>query len=647
MCREGISCCLRNVTQAAEIAAFPVSDEQGSRNAMMGIRSSFVLLAVLAAQAIDVPGVVAAPAMAQDHAAGIGTKQPQPGGGTPSLRQRAEELARAASERFSEILSGDTAKEQLAQGTAPEGATSPAGEAANRDAFAPVWDWLAQASKDYRDVVVTKLRNPSGEVAIMAPPGGVAPAAPIAVPSSAEQAPAPQPRLGWTSLVESVREWLARANRFYRNEVIKKIVRPPGPETPDVAAEGAQAPQVAPAPVPSITGNMAPEERRAAEAEAKRLAEVEAQKAQADAEHQAAADTKPTAAAEAEAKHKADAEAKQKAEAEAEAKRKADAEAKREAEAEAAAKRKAEAEAKRQAEAEAAAKRKAEAEAKRQAEAEAAAKRKAEAEAKRQAEAEAAAKRKAEAEAKRQAEAEAAAKRKAEAEAKRQAEAEAEAKRKAEVEAKRKAEAEAKRKAEAEAKQKAEAEAEARRKTEAKRLAEEEAAERKAVAEAQRMAAAAPKPEATTEKAPSAAGTAGARGVPAESAGGEAPKAGAETVVAESSPPKVERKKRLHKRRYKRHAAGVRHRRHVAHVRHRRGAKVYRYGHRHGYRHRRRYRAAPLHGRVYVVRRGDTLSGIARRYLGHGSRYRAIYRANRGRIRNPNLIYPRQRIYIP
>ena len=50
---------------------------------------------------------------------------------------------------------------------------------------------------------------------------------------------------------------------------------------------------------------------------------------------------------------------------------------------------------------------------------------------------------------------------------------------------------------------------------------------------------------------------------------------------------------------------------------------------------------------MYIVRRGDTLSAIAKRYYGSGSGYRAIYKANRDRVRNPHLIYPRQRLYIP
>ena len=49
----------------------------------------------------------------------------------------------------------------------------------------------------------------------------------------------------------------------------------------------------------------------------------------------------------------------------------------------------------------------------------------------------------------------------------------------------------------------------------------------------------------------------------------------------------------------------------------------------------------------YVVRKGDSLWRIARRHYRYGHRYRRIYYANRRKIRNPNLIYPCQRFYIP
>jgi nucleoid-associated protein YgaU len=64
-------------------------------------------------------------------------------------------------------------------------------------------------------------------------------------------------------------------------------------------------------------------------------------------------------------------------------------------------------------------------------------------------------------------------------------------------------------------------------------------------------------------------------------------------------------------------------------------------------RYRKRHRVK-VRGRsgIYVVRRRDTLWGIAKRYYGKGSKYRKIYRANRRKIRNPNRIYPGQRLYI-
>lgn len=50
---------------------------------------------------------------------------------------------------------------------------------------------------------------------------------------------------------------------------------------------------------------------------------------------------------------------------------------------------------------------------------------------------------------------------------------------------------------------------------------------------------------------------------------------------------------------------------------------------------------------TYVVSRGDSLWRISRRHYRLGRRYRRIYRANRRKVRNPNLIYPCQNLYIP
>ena len=49
----------------------------------------------------------------------------------------------------------------------------------------------------------------------------------------------------------------------------------------------------------------------------------------------------------------------------------------------------------------------------------------------------------------------------------------------------------------------------------------------------------------------------------------------------------------------------------------------------------------------YTVARGDNLWRIALRHYGSGSYFKRIYRANRNVIRNPNLIYTCQRLYLP
>lgn len=48
-----------------------------------------------------------------------------------------------------------------------------------------------------------------------------------------------------------------------------------------------------------------------------------------------------------------------------------------------------------------------------------------------------------------------------------------------------------------------------------------------------------------------------------------------------------------------------------------------------------------------VISRGDSLWRISRIAYGDGSRYALVYRANRGRIRDPNLIYPGQTLVLP
>ena len=49
----------------------------------------------------------------------------------------------------------------------------------------------------------------------------------------------------------------------------------------------------------------------------------------------------------------------------------------------------------------------------------------------------------------------------------------------------------------------------------------------------------------------------------------------------------------------------------------------------------------------YVVQSGDTLGAIAKRFLGNAMKYPQIFEANREVIKDPNLIYPGQKIRIP
>lgn len=50
---------------------------------------------------------------------------------------------------------------------------------------------------------------------------------------------------------------------------------------------------------------------------------------------------------------------------------------------------------------------------------------------------------------------------------------------------------------------------------------------------------------------------------------------------------------------------------------------------------------------TYTVQKGDTLWGIAKKFYGNGSKYTKIYGANKDKIKNPNLIYPKQVLVIP
>jgi nucleoid-associated protein YgaU len=49
----------------------------------------------------------------------------------------------------------------------------------------------------------------------------------------------------------------------------------------------------------------------------------------------------------------------------------------------------------------------------------------------------------------------------------------------------------------------------------------------------------------------------------------------------------------------------------------------------------------------YVVKSGDTLTGIAQAYYGNGALWQTIYNANKDKIKDPHWIYPNQQFVIP
>lgn len=55
----------------------------------------------------------------------------------------------------------------------------------------------------------------------------------------------------------------------------------------------------------------------------------------------------------------------------------------------------------------------------------------------------------------------------------------------------------------------------------------------------------------------------------------------------------------------------------------------------------------PKKPKTYTIVKGDTLWGIAKRFYGSGSQYNKIYNANKGKVKNPNLIYPGMVITLP
>lgn len=51
--------------------------------------------------------------------------------------------------------------------------------------------------------------------------------------------------------------------------------------------------------------------------------------------------------------------------------------------------------------------------------------------------------------------------------------------------------------------------------------------------------------------------------------------------------------------------------------------------------------------RVHLVKSGDTLSKIAKKYYGDAGKYMKIFEANRDKLKDPDKIFPDQELVIP
>lgn len=128
---------------------------------MTGYRSSFVLLAACIGLTVGSGGAQASPTSAGSGAASSNADQPSRRYESKSnVRHRAEDLAGAASERFSEILS----EQENDKPVQIEGAdaSKERGQRSDKLTLIPVWDWLARASRGYENVIIAKLRKSFG-----------------------------------------------------------------------------------------------------------------------------------------------------------------------------------------------------------------------------------------------------------------------------------------------------------------------------------------------------------------------------------------------------------------------------------------------------------------------------------------------------
>lgn len=56
---------------------------------------------------------------------------------------------------------------------------------------------------------------------------------------------------------------------------------------------------------------------------------------------------------------------------------------------------------------------------------------------------------------------------------------------------------------------------------------------------------------------------------------------------------------------------------------------------------------APVGGKTYTVKQGDSLSKIAKQFYGDANKWKKIHAANADKIPNPDLIHPGLQLTIP
>lgn len=201
------------------------------------------------------------------------------------LRRQAEDLAAAATERFTEIVPPAQppaiARPRIAQAPgASKGTPDPASsgkpiapaaqkgpsttEAGDRGLAAPVVDWLEHASRTYQGTIVKGLATPeatSDAITAVRPPSPAAKSEPSTAGPPVTSGLYPESSGdALTDVGRAVEDWLMRANRDYQTEVIRKL------------ATGQTVP-AAPAPPAVKAADPAREQREKAEARAKLDAE--------------------------------------------------------------------------------------------------------------------------------------------------------------------------------------------------------------------------------------------------------------------------------------------------------------------------------------------------------------------------------------